>query len=117
MAALIDFPASIGRPDYPLLETLEDAVLRSDMEDGTVKTRPKFTRNRKTFEVKWEHMQDDEKQTFEDFYKTTLKNGSLPFNWTHPKTSVTYVVIFSEVPSMSLTLLEYWAVSMKIQEV
>ena len=117
MAALIDFPSNISNPDYPLVETLEDAVLRSNMEDGTVKTRPKFTRNRKTFEVQWNNMLTEEQQVFENFYKNTLKNGSLPFNWTHPKTGVTYVVIFSEVPSMSLTLLEYWAVSMKIQEV
>lgn len=117
MAALIDFPSEIKAPDYPLPESLEDAVIRSNMEDGTVKMRPKFTRNRKTFEVKWEHLPDEQKQVFETFFAVTLKNGSLPFNWTHPKTGQQYVVGFSEPPTMSLTLLHYWAVSMKIQEV
>lgn len=117
MAAAISFPEGIGAPDYPLTETMEDAVIRSSMEDGTVKTRPRFTRNRSTFEVTWNNMPQDEKELFEEFYKTTTKNGSKAFNWTHPASSTNYEVVFSEVPSMELKLLKYWTVSMKIQEV
>nr|DAY74277.1 MAG TPA: minor tail protein [Caudoviricetes sp.] len=114
---MLDFPESISAPDYPLQEALEDAVLRSNMEDGTVKTRPKFTRNRKTFEIKWGHMTDVQKQTFENFYVSSLKNGSLPFNWIHPQTGKAYVVVFSEPPSMALTILHYWSINAKLREV
>lgn len=102
MAANIDFPAEIGNPDYPLTETPEDAVIRSNMEDGTVKTRPRYTRNRKTFEVKWGHMPDEQKNIFENFFLVTLKNGSLPFNWTHPASGQQYVVALTENPKYSL---------------
>lgn len=117
MVSNIDFPSSIGAPDYPLGETLEDAVIRSNMEDGTVKTRPKFTRNRKTYDVSWGHMTETEKATFQDFFENTLKNGALSFNWTHPSSGKQLTVIMTEPPSFSLSLLHYWKVSMKVQEV
>lgn len=46
MAIALNWPSSIGAPEFPLTETFEDAVIRSTMEDGTIKTRPRFTRNR-----------------------------------------------------------------------
>lgn len=47
MASKYIFPAGIRNPDYPLDEQLADPTLRSEYEDGSQQTRPKFTRIRK----------------------------------------------------------------------
>ena len=114
---ILRFPVFIDNPEYPLKETLEDNLLRSNMEDGTVKTRPRFTRNRKTYELTWAHMDDDQKEMLEEFFLKKTKNGSKSFRWTHPATDITKVVRFAEVPDFTLKVRSYWAVTVKLQEV
>lgn len=117
MASTIDFPSNIGNPAYPLGEQPENAVLSSKMEDGTVKTRPKFTRNRATYTLQWPATTNEVRQAFDTFYKTTLKNGALSFNWTHPSTNESLVVRFTEPPTYSNVYTGYWTISAKLQEV
>lgn len=117
MAVAPDFPASIMSPQYPLAETPEDAVIRSTMEDGTEKTRPRFTRNRFTFELTWESMEQGQKEIFENFFRTITKGGALAFNWIHPATKKKYLVRFTEPPKFTLRMTRYWQVSAKFKEV
>lgn len=117
MATALSWPSSIAAPEYPLDETLEDAVIRSTMEDGTIKTRPRFTRNRLTFELSWSTMPEEQKQDLETFLRTTTKNGSKIFNWTHPSSGKNYEVRFSEMPKFILKVKSYWQVTVKLQEV
>ena len=72
-AATINFPDTIPNPEYPLGEDVEDSVLRSNFEDGTVQTRQKFTRVRTTFSVQWGNLPDEHKQTLEIFIKPRLR--------------------------------------------
>ncbi len=116
MPALIKFP-ELEPPDYPLTETPEEAVLRSSAEDGSVQTRPKFTRNRFTFEVAWNHLPNESKAILEDFYRNTTKNGALSFDWTNPTNAKTYLVRFTKPPNFKAVLLHYWTVSITLQEV
>lgn len=116
MPALINFP-ELKPPDFPLTETPEEAVLRSSAEDGSVQTRPKFTRIRFTFEVTWNHMPEEMKQILEDFYRNTTKNGALSFNWTHPTSNKSYIVRFTKPPTFRAILLHYWTISISLQEV
>lgn len=116
MALNIEFP-QITAPGYPLDEELENALIVSQMSDGTIKTRPRFTRNRVTYSLSWANMPNAEKITLENFVKTTTKNGALPFAWVHPQTGETKAVRFTEMPQFSLSALEYWRVSVKLQEV
>lgn len=116
-SASINFPEGIGAPGYPLEETPEDAVLRSQFEDGTEQTRPKFTRNRYTFLATWNLMPAEEKTLLEEFFKVTTKNGALLFNWTHPLTGNNHVVRFVEPPAFKLILKNRYQVSMKVREV
>lgn len=62
MASKYIFPAGIRNPDYPLDEQLADPTLRSEYEDGSQQTRPKFTRIRKIFTVEWNSLPDTEKE-------------------------------------------------------
>ena len=67
MAIALNWPSSIGAPEFPLTETFEDAVIRSTMEDGTIKTRPIFTRNRFTYELTWSYWPDDKTRYLASF--------------------------------------------------
>ena len=116
-SATINFPDTIPNPEYPLGEDVEDSVLRSNFEDGTVQTRQKFTRVRTTFSVQWGNLPDEHKQTLENFYKTTVKGGALAFNWTHPQSGQVKTVRFTEPPKFSLKVTKYWDVSASLQEV
>lgn len=111
------FPVFIDNPEYPFKETLENNLIRSSMEDGTIKTRPRFTRNRKTYELTWSYMDNDQKEMLDDFYVKKTKNGSKSFKWTHPATDITKIVRFAETPSFTLKMRNYWSVTVKLQEV
>lgn len=113
----IYFPDTLPPPNFPLDEELEDSVLRSTFEDGTVQTRQKFTRVRTTYGVAWNNMPDEQKRVLENFFKSTVKGGALAFYWTHPQTGETKNVRFTEPPKFSLTLIKFWDVSITLQEV
>ena len=113
--ALINFP-NIKAPSYPLDEVPEDAVIRSSMEDGTVKTRAKFTKNRFTYTLTWLALPNNDKIALEQFLRVTTKNGALAFNWTHPS-GEQKVVRLADMPVFSLTKVNYWRVNIKLQEV
>ena len=116
MATALTWPSSIVAPEFPLAETPENAVIRSTMEDGTQKTRPRFTRNRMTYELTWSSMPENQKQALETFLRSETKNGSKIFNWIHPSSGKTIEVRFAEMPKFTLKLEKHWQVSVKLQE-
>lgn len=79
------WPASL--PEYVLQqgfsETLPDTTIQSSMEAGRPKTRRRYTSNYSVFTVAIA-MELAQRVTFEEFYNTTLRGGSLPFTWVHP---------------------------------
>lgn len=112
----IVFP-DISAPAYPLKETKEDAVIRSKMEDGTVKQRPRYTRIRKTFEVNWKLLKKEEKTILENFHDVELANGALAFEWTHPLDGTVHYVHFDQPPSFTLSMTNRWECTCKWSEV
>lgn len=117
MAAKIDFPVEISNPDYPLGINPEDNVIRSETENGPVKTRPKFTKVRSSFTVTWKNLPEAEKQILEQFINVTSKGGAVPFNWINPADGKSYVVVLAEPPQYSLQFLHYYNVNLNLQEV
>lgn len=79
---MLTFPA-IQQPSYPLSNKLEDPSLTSKTENGMVVSRPKFTRVRETFVLKWQALPAADYYKLRDFWKTTL-GPSLEFEWTYP---------------------------------
>jgi hypothetical protein len=81
------WPASL--PQYVLQqgynEQLSDNLVETQMDAGPGKTRRRFTATVKQFGVTLE-MDATQAATFEAFYETTLKQGSIPFDWVHPRT-------------------------------
>ena len=112
------FPTLTRAPIYPLDPDgeLEDAVLRSSTEAGYQQTRPKFTRARRKFGVRYK-MSDADVVTLRDFERVTLINGSAAFTWTHPLTAASYTVHLAAPIRYAKSSLGLSDVSFSLEEV
>lgn len=88
------FPTLSMDPNIPIDPdgVIEDAVLRSPTSAGYEITRPKWTRARRVWGVRYNALPDADAAILRDFEITTLANGALSFTWTHPKGSPTVLV-------------------------
>jgi len=79
----LQFP-SLEECNYPssLEPELEDNSIRTDMQNGTVKVRPRSTKNRTTFNIEYPLRTFSESKVLEDFYDEVRMYT--PFTWTHP---------------------------------
>lgn len=112
-----DFPTlSIG-PNYPIKETPEDSTIQSEFDGGYTQTRPRFTRIRKTFELKYDNLISDSDKSALESFAETVKGGSLSFTWTHPVTSVSYTVRFKKTPEYEYVHYGWWKTSFTLVEV
>lgn len=79
----------VSLPQYVLeagyQESLEDQLLETQMDAGVAKIRRRFTAPYRRFTVTVQ-MDATQMATFETFFLTTLKGGSLVFDWVHPRT-------------------------------
>lgn len=118
---MINFP-NISKPSYPLSIGLEDNSLKSKFEDGTVQSRPKFTRSRRTFKVNWKSLPNDEYLILEKFIRKTVKYSAETFLWVNPATyntpeEETIEVRIESVGEASMSTLDKWDVELTLQEV
>ena len=111
------FPALSKVAAYPLDEESEDAVLRSNSEAGYQTTRPRFTRVRRKFTVKYEGCTKSDKTLLDTFYYTTLSNGSAIFQWMHPQTSSVINVRFAKPIKFSLVFNNHYNIEFSLDEV
>lgn len=75
-------------------ETTIDPAIVSEMEDGIVVTRPRYTRMRRRWELNWQNMTASSYTTLRAFYYGR-KGGALSFSWSNPATLETATVRFS----------------------
>jgi len=89
-------------PDYVLqdgyLEQPPENTIRTKMDVGPPKARRRATSAPRPIKCR-QHMTAAQVVTFDTFYVTTLKSGSLPFEWQHPRTGSTVNFMFTEPPS------------------
>lgn len=74
-------------------ETTIDPAISSEMEDGIVVTRPRYTRIRRRWELSWQNMRAAAYEALRTFYYGR-KGGSLSFTWTNPANNTTATVRF-----------------------
>lgn len=74
-------------------------VIRSDMDVGPDKVRSRYTDAVDTYTCSI-LLDFDEQDTLRTFYKTTLNNGALPFEFNDPFTGVAATFRFIEPPSI-----------------
>lgn len=113
------FPTLTAIQAVPMTEELEDATIRPPFEAGYEHTRPRFTRSRKTWSVKYEYMTNTDKTTL-DAFVTTVRQGADSFSWTNPQDSTTYTVRFLTLPRYELVLNRdggFWNLEFQLRQV
>ena len=84
-----------------LTETDVDAVLRTPMDSGPPSRRNRFAASMRFVRIPI-ILTGSQKQTFDTFFRTTLKNGSLEFDWEDPTTDATVSFAFRGPPQWIL---------------
>ena len=112
---LVHFPNTIPLPQYPFKESVFDPINRTSFDSGDVAARPKFTRARKKFELKWDYLSPEEYAGIEDFFMA-LRGAA--FVWQHPITGKEYTLLWSD-DSLDATVpsLHYHSVTVRLEEV
>ena len=93
-----------------------DTLIRSNVDIGFAKVRSRYTKGIDVFSVTITINKSDY-TTVENFFKTTLKGGSLTFNYDHPFTEVETEFRFVEPPKITPIGGKYFTVTMKWEEV
>lgn len=121
--ALHEFPSNIQPPVYPFGNKLENPAMASAMENGTVVSRPRFTRLRETFSLKWTALPAAEYELLRSFWKNTVLGGSDKFTWTYPAipgdaySGRVFTVRFTGEMSFDLVSQGYYSGNITLQEV
>lgn len=111
----MDFPSSIPNPEYPFKVDHEDNSIKTQFEDGTVQSRRKFTKSRKTWILKWESLKQNYYDTLENFIVNQVHHSAVVFNWLNPADNRTYAVRCIKFDS-ELRFINYWNVELQFQE-
>ena len=121
----LKFPLNNKSPKPPYNISQEDNVIKSNTEAGYELVRPRFTKVRRTFELKWDIV-NSEYQLIDSFFNTEAKYGSVPFNLQFKtmgaKTgdsgiSFNVDVRFSEKPKFIYQGMGVWEISCSFREV
>ena len=111
--ATVYFPTVAGL-NYPLKESTFYPKNRTEFENGAVQSRPRFTRAKRKFALKWDKLPLEEKNILEAFF---IETGGGEFLWVHPLTGKEYTCLFSDdaFPA-DLVELDFYNVTVNIEE-
>lgn len=113
----IQFPNTISNPSYPLRVSNENTSITSKFEDGSMQSRRKFTRSRKTFALTWNSMPQNEFSILENFIVNVVYFSSNAFKWRNPVDNKTYNVRCTKFEEQELSYINFWRVSLEFTEV
>jgi len=103
------FP-NIQKPSYQYEVTPEDPGISTQMENGSVISRARFTKSRLTYLYHWNGMPDADKVTLLDFYQNTVKGSSQICTMYDIDGRITSLKCSKSAPN-------HWAVELTFQEV
>jgi len=105
-------------PAYPLIdgfrETVPDAAIRTNMEQGPAKVRLRTTAATRSFTLSY-LMNRAQLSALETFYLATLQGGSLAFDFTHPRQNVVVSCRFTRPPEYMTTNGDFFKVSIDLE--
>lgn len=109
----VSLPQLVLRDGYA--ETEPDVIRRTEMDEGPAKQRPRFTVGIRPFLVQVE-LDVDQVVIFQTFYEDTLKDGTIPFSWKHPRTQVNTDFRFVGQPQkMRVQGARNWRITMALE--
>ena len=89
-------------------------AIRSEMDEGPPKTRRMSIAARRPITVQ-KHLNKSQVAILDTFYDTTLVNGTIEFDWVHPRTGSSVEMMFTEPPVYESLGGTSWMVSMKLE--
>lgn len=92
----VTLPGNFLAPSYQ--EAFADNTIRSTMDVGPPKVRRRSTSGTKPISGVM-YMTPDQLATLTTFFETTLYDGSLPFDWTHPRLNTAISCQFKGAPA------------------
>ena len=118
----INFPSDITPPAWPFECEYENNSLITKFEDGSQQSRRKFTRSRRKWTLKWNHIPRSEYLTLMTFISQTVSFSARSFNWintdslddAHPETVEVRV---THVGKWTNDALHYWSGTVELTEV
>lgn len=110
------WPATL--PQSPLLSGFEeqppDTRLRTQMDAGPPKTRRRWQTGVRKLTVDL-LLSKDQVAILETFIFTTLEGGSLPFDWTHPRTGASTSFMLESIPKYSAVTHSLFQTSLSLE--
>lgn len=104
----------------PLVGSLAEGSMETKVSDqgevGAVRRRNRFTRALARFEFEMV-LTGAQKDTLLSFYDDDLTRGVEAFNWTHPSTAKTYLVVLPGRPSVQHVQADIWSISVSLDEI
>lgn len=94
------FPSTVKKPSVSIHQTYEDPAIRSQMENGTVFTRPRGSRVLRTWTVSYSHAPAVDFSAIDYFVRNTTIGGSMAFLWADPRSGEELAVRFSKTPEI-----------------
>ena len=91
---MASWPASLPQDQFlRMTDQIQDTVLRTPMDAGPPTRRNRYTAVVRNVDVRLV-LNGTQRQAFDTFYKTTLGNGALAFDWEDPVTDATVSFAF-----------------------
>ena len=113
--ASINWPATLPKPlSDSYAENAPDGTIRTNMDSGPAKMRRRYTAAPRPFALVM-HLTSAQYATFDGFFVSTSRNGSLRFNFTHPRTGSACEARFVGAPTYGNPLGTECDVSFKIE--
>lgn len=117
----VSLPTEVYRDQYQ--DQAEDDRLKFEVESGPAKTRSRTSIEQDLLRIAIGPLTRVQTATLDTFRRTTLIRGTLPFNFTHPRTGVTLEFYFDGTIQYSpagivdpATSLEMWIASFVLRQ-
>ena len=120
--ASINFPTNIKEPAFPFECEYEDNSIISKFEDGSQQSRRKFTRSRRIWTLRYNHIPRADYLTLMNFISQTVSFSARSFNWVNTDSiddsqPETVEVRVTKVGKWTNDALHYWSGSIELTEV
>lgn len=113
----MNFPTLSVKPVSPVDCTCEDAVIRDQKDAGYVSTRPRFTRVREEYSLRFEEATQADVDSLKNFYHIQCANGSALFTWVHPSSGVSSDCRFKSPIKYSNTSYGRYSINIELEQV
>jgi len=113
---MLQWPASLPqRVDQGFTEQPPDVLLRTEMEDGRPKRRPRVTKGVEPVTASISALSSSQVGTLRSFYEDTCVNGSLPFEWVHPRSGNTVQLHWKKPPQIQHEEADLWSAGLELE--